>query len=55
MVVKTIQLELPTSMTHRIAVFQFVIDDTVEEPTIEFISEDPYLQYVRMDHRMTAK
>lgn len=28
------------------AVFQFVIDDKIEEPMIEFISEDPYLQYV---------
>ena len=35
-------------LLNRIAVFQFIIDDTVEEPTIEFISEDPYLQYVRI-------
>jgi hypothetical protein len=38
---------IPTSLLNRIAVFRFLIDDTVEEPTIEFISEDPYLQYVR--------
>ena len=31
----------------RISAFQFVIDDNIEKPVIEFISEDPYLQYVR--------
>ena len=33
---------------NRIAVFHFIIDDLVEEPTIKFLSEDPYLQYVRI-------
>ena len=34
------------SVSYRIAIFQFVIDNKIEEPIVEFISEDPYLQYV---------
>ena len=34
----------------RIAIFQFVIDNKIEEPVVEFISEDPYLQYVSIGY-----
>ena len=27
--------------------FDFVVDKTVSEPNITFVSEDPFLQYVR--------
>ena len=31
----------------RISMFDFVVDKTVSEPNITFVSEDPFLQYVR--------
>ena len=31
---------------HRIAVFNFQVDEKQKKPTVEFISEEPYLQYV---------
>lgn len=27
--------------------FDFVVDKTISEPNITFVSEDPFLQYVR--------
>ena len=33
---------------YRMAVFHFVIDDQIEEPIVEFVSEKPFLQYVSM-------
>ena len=30
----------------RVSIFKFIIDPTVEEPTVKFISENPSLQYV---------
>ena len=40
------QVEYTFGTTWRIAVFKFIVDHTVMEPTVKFISEDPYLQYV---------
>ena len=31
---------------HRISIFNFIVDEKQKEPTVRFISEDPYLQYV---------
>ena len=37
-------------MCCRIAVFNFLINENVHEPTISFVSEDPSLQYVSFFH-----
>lgn len=31
----------------RISMFDFVVDKTVSEPNVTFVSENPFLQYVR--------
>lgn len=31
----------------RISMFDFVVDKTVNEPNVTFVSENPFLQYVR--------
>lgn len=30
----------------RVTIFRFIIDHTVKEPVVKFISEDPHLTYV---------
>ena len=35
------------TFVHRISMFDFVVDKTISEPNITFVSEDPFLQYVR--------
>lgn len=36
----------PPGMYCRITMFDFVVEDTQEKPTVTFIGEEPYLQYV---------
>jgi len=42
-------LIFPTSVVCicRITVFHFIMEDSQEEPTVTFMGEEPYLQYVR--------
>ena len=34
------------SYLYRISIFDFVVDDTQEEPIVKFVGENPVLQYV---------
>ncbi len=40
------QVEYTSGTTWRVTIIKFIVDHTVMEPTVKFISEDPYLQYV---------
>ncbi|XP_064396825.1 uncharacterized protein LOC135343750 [Halichondria panicea] len=39
------QVEYTSGTTWRVTIIKFIVDHTVMEPTVKFISEDPYLQY----------
>ncbi len=40
------QIQYTFGTTWRIAIFNFIVDHTVKEPTVKFVSENPGLQYV---------
>ena len=37
---------IPPPLPYRISIFEFVVDETQEDPIVKFVGEDPVLQYV---------
>ena len=35
-------------LPHRISIFEFVVDETQEDPIVKFVGQDPIFQYVSM-------
>ena len=41
-------------IVHRISIFEFVVDETQEDPIVKFVGQDPIFQYVSMAHYISC-